>query len=121
MDARVTTVQQWRAGKGRGRRRLVPVGVRSAAVAVSVDRRADGATWEEIARELGFGVTTLQRWASSPTGSAGRAVTVSAVPVVVDDDGPRSEAAPLVLVSPRGYRLEGLRLEDAARVLQVLG
>jgi hypothetical protein len=71
--------------------------------------RASGRPVSELARELGICDGTALRWSSGA-----RAI----VPVrVVPDELP----ATIAVVSPSGFRVEGLSLADAVRVLRELG
>jgi len=77
-------------------------------------RRAEGATVSEIGEELGLGDNTVRSWckrASSPT-------TRALVPVQVVPDAP---ARTVSIVSPAGFRIDGLSLGDAVALLKALG
>lgn len=74
-------------------------------------QRTRGASWASLARELPVATTTLIAWAklASPEGL---------VPVVVHDEAPAVTAPDTpVLVSPSGYRVEGLGLTALAQLL----
>lgn len=85
-----------RGGPGRA----FPREVRARAMTYVDRRRSDGATDQQIARELGIAAMTFRRWVGSRT-AAFRAVAV------VDE----SPSAPLVVHGPRGLRVEGLDLD----------
>jgi hypothetical protein len=87
--------------------------VQSAVVEFAQRRRADGASWQQIAAELGMQFETVRRWC---TGTSGR--QFKRVEVV---DGIRGESPSLRIVSPSGHRLEGLTLEEAIATLRALG
>ena len=74
------------------------------------DQRAEGRTVAELALELGVAAGTILRWSIGGT----RAL----VPVQVVSDRTVATAA---VVSPSGFRIEGLSLADAVRVLRELG
>jgi len=87
----------------------------------------DGRTPRSLARELGIHPGTLERWLEAEVSHGFLPVTVTAVPVL--DAEPMAEpfAPPLpsalsqrVLISPAGYRLEGLTLDDVVHVLREL-
>lgn len=73
-------------------------------------RRAEGASWQEIAGELGMRFDTVRRWCV-------RAPTMRAVEVVAE--APRTTGA--AVVSPSGHRIEGLTLDEAIAVIRALG
>lgn len=101
------SVRQRNPGKLSGRRRFTEA-QRSAAVRYLQRRRREGTSVGTIAEELGVGTTTLERWRS-------RESSFVRVEAVLD-------AAPdLALVSPRGYRIEGLSVEQAVGLLSRLG
>jgi hypothetical protein len=78
-------------------------------------RRQEGEPWAVIARETGFEVRKLQRWNT-------RARRSSVVPVLRPVEVlPAAEPSEgLTLIAPSGVRLEGLALEQAARLLRLL-
>ena len=92
-----------------------PVHIRAAVVRYACSRRP-GTSWAALGEALGLAGSTVQRWcADAPTATS---EDTALVPVVV---GPSVEpAAALVLVSPRGFRLEGLALDDALLLLDRL-
>jgi hypothetical protein len=76
--------------------------------------------WEEVARELGVGSPALRRWVEAE----GEETPGALVPVSVRGlgiPGFGGITGSLTLVSPAGYRLEGLDLASAARLLEELG
>ncbi len=76
-------------------------------------QRAAGYSWARIARTVGLSVGSLQNWSRLP------APAQALVPVeVTAAAGP---LAPLVVVSPGGYRVEGLDLATARALLRALG
>jgi transposase-like protein len=106
-----------------------PAEVRQRVVAHALERRARGEPWRVIADRLGLSRTTVASWVVS--GDMGRdevvpVVTVAdpaaAEPAVVATVAPtHAEPCGPVLVSPRGWRLEGLTLSAAIEVLERLG
>jgi transposase len=98
-----------RIGTRRGR--CVPPELRARAAAWLRARRAEGRSVVELAAELGVAAGTVLRWSNEGV----RAI----VPVkVVPDMSPTAQVA---VVSPSGFRIEGITLEDAVRVLRELG
>ncbi len=93
-----------RLEQGVGRR--YPPDVRRQVVAWVACERAAGRCWGALSDELGIPVSTLVRWSSRPR----------ALPVVVET--PRSPSASMVsMVSPSGWRIEGVTLEQALALL----
>lgn len=101
-------IERSRAGKSRWR---CPQGLRSEVVALARERRAAGEGLARIARDLGLSESGLSRWLR-PSGDTGfREVRL----------GPESSSSgDLVLVTPRGFRLEGLSEGLALRLLREL-
>jgi len=76
------------------------------------NKRATGSTVSELASELGLAAGTVLRWSSEvPT----RAI----VPVRVIAD--RSDTRTVSVISPSGFRIEGVTLAEAAWLLRELG
>ena len=110
-DGAVLRAELSRVVRGRGkrfapdlRRRVMEFGQR---------RRAEGAKWEAIGVELGLNYETIRRWcvASSKTSTSMRRVEI--VTAARDPSG-------LSIVSPSGFRAEGLTLQDAVMMLATL-
>lgn len=83
------------------------------------EQRAEGRTGAELAAELGIAAGTVFRWSSEREvvhreGGAGTAI----VPVNVVPDA--ATTARVAIVSPSGFRMEGITLEDAVRALREL-
>ena len=102
------SIAQSRVGQSRWR---CPSPLRKKIVEFAKERRQAGSSVRKIARELGVSESGLSRWLQSGSGRVR--------PVRVAEEG--SSQSPLVLVSPGGYRLEGLSPSDAAEVLRRLG
>ena len=102
-------LEQNRQGQARWR---CPAGLRSEVVAYAEERRGAGEGIRPIAAELGLSESCLSRWLRVGQGGF-RSVRVPP---------PRPEPTPegLVLVTPRGFRLEGLTAPLALRFLQEL-
>ncbi len=88
-----------------------PTELRRRAVTVVSALREQGASWRQVSAAVGLRADTLQRWC----GGGSPAADASLVPVqVVGDRGG------VTIVSPRGWRVEGLSLADAASLLRSL-
>jgi len=93
----------------------VPREVRDEVCRYAVRRRKAGAAWALIARETGLDVRKLQRWNTRARRSSAVAVLR---PVEVLPAPEPAEA--LTVIAPSGVRIEGLGLEQAARLLRLL-
>jgi transposase-like protein len=98
------------AGRRGGERRY-PQELRSRAASYLHEQDAAGVGARAVAAELGLPVMTLKRWA--------RQVPVRFRPVLVSSSPAVRGSAP-VLVTPGGYRIEGLALDDVAMLLRAL-
>ena len=72
---------------------------------------AAGATTAAVAASLGIGRDTLRRWTSPPP-------TTALVPVEIVDAPAVGEVS---VVSPNGFRISGLTVDEAIAVLRRLG
>ena len=99
----------------RGRTSAIPSEVRAILVAYAREQRDRGRAWATIAKELGVSSTALIRWSQR-----GARMYEGAVPVEIRAERPH-EARMVVLVSPGGYRLEGLERSEALAALRELG
>jgi hypothetical protein len=81
--------------------------------------RAAGASMCTIAAALGVAPESIRRWTQTPPPAAPRRALV---PVRVVADRPAAAPSPLLtLVSPRGFRVEGLGVADVGTLLAALG
>lgn len=103
----------------RGRGRRYPEATRRAVVAYAIRRREEGASWAAIANELGLWFETVRRWCEARDLAAGSASEI--VPVEVVDEARLGDGGEVVIVSPSGYRLEGLDARTAVAALRALG
>ena len=109
----------------RGRTARVPPRVRRAVLAYVDAARDEGQAWWGIAEALGLSESALRRWRADDDGRDG----VALLPVeVIADEAPVVAAWPtrgiggaLTLVSPSGYRVEGLGVEQLAALLARIG
>ena len=76
--------------------------------------RAAGESWGRIARAVGLSAGALKNWSRTPPAAR------TLVPVEVAATATMAPT-PIVVVSPGGYRVEGLDLATASALLRVLG
>ena len=116
MDAAIhqlrSAAQQLTRGKAPSGVRY-PAAFRTTAVALARPRLATGVPLLRIARELGLPRKSLARWLE-------RRPTPRLRPVAVRPD-PAPPAARAVLVTPHGWRVEGLDRDGLVAVLRALG
>lgn len=113
MDARVKRFRAEAARHGAGRvGRRYPADLKALAVALAEERR--GEPLSHVASELGVSELSLQRWIEQGEPARFR-------PVEVELDSGRVPGRGLVLITPRGYRVEGLQAESLVSLLRVLG
>lgn len=109
-----------------------PAEVRSRVGAYAAARRADGHRVSAIALDLGISTTSISKWASAVVRLPPlQLVRVEVVPDVLPAPAllaPIALRAPVasagcspVLVSPRGFRVEGLDVESLCTLLQRVG
>jgi hypothetical protein len=77
--------------------------------------RREGRSWSRVAESLGLRVETVRRWCGS-AGQEPSTASLRAVEVVSEPD-----ARTMVVVSPRGLRVEGLGVRDVIAVLEAIG
>ncbi len=101
-----------------GRRRRFPPALRARISAWVANRRTAGAPWSALAAELGIPAATLQTWeAAGPAAASPRLV-----PVEVAEGAPApAQPTTVTLVSPAGWRLEGIPLSLVAQLLRGAG
>lgn len=98
----------------RGRTTRIPDAVRAEVLAYARRQRAAGRNWTRIAHTVGLSVGSLKKWARTPP-PARRLVPVAVATAA------QVPAAALVVVSPGGYRVEGLDLPTTSALLRALG
>lgn len=115
------TLESMRALLGASRPRSWNLGyppeVRERARAWIARRRAEGATPSAIATELGLSRHSILGWAKSRPD----APALVPVEVVAEASAPPHVPSAVVLVSPRGYRVEGLDVGAIGALLERLG
>lgn len=111
MDDRVVALREAlseiRAGRVRWR---CPGPLRSEVIGYVCERRSEGSGLAGLAAELGLSESTLQRWLQKATAGFRKVRVVS----------PPASTEGLSLVTPRGYRLEGLTASEALQILRNL-
>jgi transposase len=105
-----------RLGK-RGRTTRIPDDVRAVVLGYVERERSRGRSRQEVADELGLSSSVLVRWAKGGRRRRGKIVPIRllATPSV------SPEAATIRIVSPSGYRIEGLSVRDAVEVIRAIG
>jgi hypothetical protein len=98
------------ARRDRGRGKRYTPGLRARIAAAAVDLRRKGQGWRAIGAVLGIPPETVRRYADAK--AAGAFLPVEVIETQ-ENDG-------LVLVSPDGYRIEGLAVASAAELLRRL-
>lgn len=112
MDARVKRFRDAvaRSGVG-GVGRRYPAELRALAVAVAQERREEPLA--RVAADLGVSAVSLQRWLEQGEPAGFRPVEIEPSPVATLARG-------LALITPRGYRVEGLEAGVLVSLLRVL-
>lgn len=105
---------------GRGAR--YPEALRVEAVAMVIEALSEGGSLGSVAKRLGVGAGTLQRWLEAPPRQEVRELRpVEVVEVEAGHLEPVGSEGHLVLVTATGHRVEGLGLEEVAVLLEALG
>ncbi|MGH7279984.1 MAG: hypothetical protein ACRELY_00545 [Polyangiaceae bacterium] len=94
-----------------GRGRQIPAEWKARAKAWARKAHEAGASWDSLGAEIGVHGKTLREWCTEASGKRLRRVRV-----VAEDRVERKVS----VVSPSGFRIEGLTLEDAAMLLQTI-
>ncbi len=122
MDERGQELRETIARLGRQRRNdAIPESLRGEAMEYAAERRKQGASWQSIGQELGLSASCLQRWSALAIGET-RMLRVRVRRELRESAStPQGTGEAIVLVSPRGFRLEGLGLPQVLELLQALG
>ena len=99
---------------GRGAR--YPEDLRREAIGLARTGMLAGKSVGSVAEELGLGPATLTRW----LGRGGAGEPLRPVEVQREEEG-LGPSSSLVVVTPSGWRIEGLRLADLRELLRALG
>ena len=92
-----------------------PAAVREAVVALARAQLRQGHSLARVARAVGLSFPTLKTWVAAPAEPALRPVTLAPVTEPVS-----TRAAPVTLVTPEGFRVEGLDGNTLVAVLRAL-
>lgn len=109
MEAEAESIR--RAVRARRKQRYSPE-LKARIIAYVEARRAAGDTQVVVSEAVGVKWTTLRRWVSTRPSTALVPVRVRA--------SPSASLSPLSLVTPSGYRLEGLEVRDAVTLFRAL-
>jgi len=115
MDGKAKSFRKRSREENRGRSRVgrrYSRQLRGDAGAYLERRKGSGASVEQVASELGVSSVSLSRWSQATVRSG------SVVPVEVVENESTPE---LSLVTPRGYRIEGLSEATVVRLVERLG
>jgi transposase-like protein len=97
----------------------IPPRLRAEIIAHARAWRAAGASMRTIAAALGVAPESIRRWTQQMQSAS--TAPPALVPVRVVAARTPAVPAPLALVSPRGFRVEGLGLADVRALLAALG
>ena len=116
-DHDATQLKQEIEALSRRRGQKYPPALETRIIAYARSRRAQGATWDVISAEIDVPFETLRRWSLRESERSGSSAP-ELVPVrVVPEPLPERVVS---LVSPAGFRIEGLALSEAVAVLRAL-
>ena len=102
------------------RNQRIPLALRAELIAHTRAARVRGVAWGAIARELGVSMTGLKRWFAALPPVRRGAPMLRRVRVTSATDSQPSVGRALCVVSPQGYRVEGLDIAAAAVLLRAL-
>ena len=109
----------------RGRTTRVPEKARQAVMAYVAAAREVGRAWRQICDDVGLSESVLRRWSATDVGE--ERVTLVPVKVIadahvdVDEERHRRSEHAITLLTPGGYRIEGLGVEQLATLLSRIG
>lgn len=102
-----------------------PESLRERVLTYTRRRRDQGETVSEIAGQVGMVESTLYRWLRRSESDQWRRVSQVAIVPTRDGDvvvAHEAQSQPLLrIITPRGYVVEGLGVEDAAMLLKAIG
>ena len=101
-----------------------PVALRMRVAKWALSQQASGVGKTALAKRLGVATKSLGDWLELLTPARVRDDKPRFLPVVIAPEMPRSpsrQAEEIVVHSPCGYRVAGLKLDELLQVLQVLG
>src|SRR5215510_12748937 len=107
MDHEFENLRREVARRDRGRGRRYPQSLRDRVARWARRRREGGAGWLELAAEIGIAAESLRRWTTRDGPSA------AMVPIrVVEEADDVDVDGHLRLITPAGYRVEGLTVAE---------
>lgn len=98
-----------------------PLDVRARVGAWLHAQHRSGESWAELGRLLSISPTTASSWALAAADGPNSPHEPAFLPVTVRAAAPPLSATTPVLVSPRGFRVQGLTLDQLAELLGHLG
>mgnify|MGYP001189060059 CR=1 FL=1 len=109
----------------RGRGKRIAPSVRRLVLAHVARRQRGGDSLRVLSAELGIGFETLRRWLAAPASASTRQrrrkrPPAALVPVAVVPALTAARARLVSVVSPSGYRVDGVTLDEAALLLRAL-
>ena len=103
---------------GRGRTTRIPDALRKRVIRYAQRERGRGRVWREIAQAVGLSTSVLSRWTQGKAERIrSKGVRATLAPVRVRPDA----GGTVAIVSPNGFRTDGLSIEQAAALLAQLG
>ena len=121
-DAFIRRCQETAEGLTRlaGGQRRWPEDLKAAIMAYAARRRTEGESDNAIAQRLGLYQSTLSRWRREAERAGERFRPVAIVPSLEAETLLASPAGSLQLITPAGYRVEGLDLDTLVTLLRSL-
>lgn len=113
MDSELAVLRRRVQGHEGGRGKRYPTELRTQLRRWIGRRRSEGASAATIAAELSLPLSTVSHWAST------RSQSTALVPIEVVPD--RRPSRTLRVLSPSGFAVDGLTVEEAASLLRLLG
>ncbi len=111
-------LSQQHLGGRRGRGVRYPEPLRREATALAREALVAGVSLSGVAASLGIGALTLSRWLQS----SDRPASLRKVEILESSVASREgHSAGVVVVTPGGYRVEGLTVSQVAELLRTLG
>jgi hypothetical protein len=124
MGGRLATAIAGELRGGRSKKWRCPAELKAQVLVYAGHCRERGEPLGDIAARLGLVESTVSRWLRRERGRS--RATFRQVAIVAHEGGswsaePGGAPGTLRLITPRGYTVEGLEVEDLARLLQVVG
>lgn len=116
-DPEAVVLRREFAARERGRGKQYPVWLRERATRWIQAQSAAGVSLRAMARALGIGAESARRWSQDDVADAAAAVLVP-VELIADEVRPTRTVS---VISPAGFRVEGLSLAEAATLMREIG